>query len=460
MPSLLYTMDFDGRRDNSISKLNEIILSVTKFSTQAGTLHGMAEYYCSKLEKKVLRSTISSNIKSAISLVLFNIVQFFKEKEQFINDRLKKSFDQYPPFQVQKCFIAGSLAEGLFLYYNFISDTSDIDYMCELKNIRFSKEDQQFGDLAVHDNTPFVDAYLTDVESLKIWKDFFEEPASEALKGNVCRLSARKLKERLFENCLVLSALDPQNEEYNLDGESPSLEVTEARDNYCQSKGIAGLWNFLNDSVRLAVIPKRDIVLSIVCDGWPQNAYEWIHRRRNWPPNDVVEEISKGGFHIVAKSSHEGKFRLSFSKAEISLVKSMNKLQYKVFRAFKAVYKFLIVPKIPNAKNVFSWYYLKTIVFWYVENSPRDSWTKENVVVHLLSLFDKLVEACEKQFLSMYFIPKYNLLRNLSYDKEELQSVVKNLAQLSKNISDIQDAVNNVVLFRYAAITELDLSNL
>ncbi len=87
----------------------------------------------------------------------------------------------------------------------------------------------------------------------------------------------------------------------------------------------------------------------------------------------------------------------------------------------------------------------KSLVFWHVENSQENSWSKNDghAVVHLLSLLDELAQALQNQFLPMYFLPKFNLLKDVE-NKEELETVAKRLAKLSKNIPDILDAVKNV----------------
>ncbi len=348
-------MEADVLSDSCLQELNENILSVKGLAIGTETLHEMAQYFCTKFEKRVSGGTNSSLTKSAIPFLTKGTLEYVKHWDRMIINSLKRYFDEHPPFQIEKCFISGSFADGLFIYGQSVSDTSDVDYMCVLKNIWFSEEDQKSGDLAIRDDTPFVKAYLSDMELLKTWHEFVEEPASEALQGNICQLSARKLKERLRKNYATVRALYPRREEYKLDEDSPSLEVTKTHGDHSHTRGILKFWKHLQDSIKLAIIPSHDIVLSIRCDGWPQIASEWIHRRRlHWPSRDAVKEISIGGFHIVGKSSLEGNFRLSFSKAEVALVQDMNKLQYKVFRAFKAVYKFLILPKIPSAKKVIS----------------------------------------------------------------------------------------------------------
>ena len=47
-----------------------------------------------------------------------------------------------------------------------------MDFMLVLKNISFSERDQFLGKLSLKEDTPFVDAYLTDEKDVKMWNDF------------------------------------------------------------------------------------------------------------------------------------------------------------------------------------------------------------------------------------------------------------------------------------------------
>jgi hypothetical protein len=101
-----------------------------------------------------------------------------------------------------------------------------------------------------------------------------------------------------------------------------------------------------------------------------------------------VEKIIHAGFHIVPKSSHNGDFRLSFSRAETILVKTLEPLQHKVMRAFKAVIKYHQRIWSPSIEGIISSYHLKTIAFWYFEKTSQESWTEETLVHHLVTLLE------------------------------------------------------------------------
>ncbi len=85
-------------------------------------------------------------------------------------------FDKEPPFQVSETFLSGSWAEGLFLHgENSSMELPDMDFMCELKNISFSQEDQAQHRLLLREDTPFIHAFVTDEDKLRMWSDYLED---------------------------------------------------------------------------------------------------------------------------------------------------------------------------------------------------------------------------------------------------------------------------------------------
>jgi hypothetical protein len=155
-----------------------------------------------------------------------------------------------------------------------------------------------------------------------------------------------------------------------------------------------------------------------------------------------VEKIKQGGFHIVPKSSPDGDFRLSFSCAETTLIKTLTPLQLKVMRAFKAVVKYYQNTWSENLKEIISSYHSKTIAFWHFEKSSQESWTEETSVHHLVTLLEELAEALRMQYLPMYFMPKFNLLQDVD-DPELMLDLMERISQLSHNFTAMSEAVDN-----------------
>ena len=343
-------------------------------------------------------------------------------KRSVFKTHFQSYFDTHPPFQLSEEILTGSLSEGLFLY-SF--EPPDMDVMCVLKNITFSQDDQKNGGLQVREDTPFVYAFVTKKETQHLWGEFFHNADTQAGKS---RLSSRKLKEKLQDNYQRTSRMfhtlcEEELEKINEGGAAtirkpkpfmsfvqfvvettkkvlrqPVNERLNIQIDNCQ----------FEDDMSQFLVPSSDIVLSIYCEGWPSCAREWMTRERLWPQIHSVEKIIQCGFHIVPKSSPDGDFRLSFSRAESMLIETLLPLQHRVMRAFKAVVKYHENTWSPNLKEIISSYHLKTIAFWHFEKTSQKSWTEETLVHHLVALLQEFAEVLRIQNLPMYFMPKFN----------------------------------------------------
>ncbi len=413
-------LNFQQYKDN----LNKALKRVPRFQAGMKSFSVMAKTYIEKIAMK------DNDLPEFVREVF---EYFFSELS--IQEQLNKYFDTEPPFQLDESIISGSWSEGLFLYDPDTFDPPDVDFMCILKNLNFSEADQICGDLSLKENSPFVNAYLSDIDLLKLWQKYLVEPAADALKGKLCQLSSTKLKGRLYEN---YSKGDPffyvTSEQCDPVTDSPALKLSRVSKNPLQS-ALEYIWHC------------SDLVLAIRCDGWPHNALEWAQRERNWPSRDVIERVTKAGFHIVAKSSNEGNFRLSFSLAEGSLIENLNKMQQKVIRAFKAVIKFLI-PCNPYNKEILCSYHLKTIGFWHIEQSKSETWMEDNMASHLFQMLNELVQALRTKNLPMYFLRQYNLFSSVEnlLDLERLADEVENI---SRDIPGLTRAVRMGANFHF-----------
>lgn len=382
----------------------------------------------------------------------FNIFYFEPSFERY--------FDAQPPFQLDQAILTGSLSEGLFLY---AKEPPDMDFMCVLKNITFSHEDQRNGGLLLREDTPFVYAFLTNEKVQEIWRDFCEGETDEPKKR---RLSSRKLKEKLQEKYQktenVFSSIFGKEKSDEV-AEGAAMTITKANQfTYidCLASFFAKILNHpifkpfdahkeywesiagLPDLMYTRLIQSSDIVLAISCEGWPSCAQAWIKRERYWPDKKVVENVARGGYHIIPKSSPDGDFRLSFSCSEVILIETLSQLQHKVMRAFKSVVKYYQNTWDSNLKDFISSYHLKTIAFWHFERSCRDSWTEDTVVNHLVKLLEELSEVLRTQRLPKYFMDNVNLLKDID-DPEIALALMENILQLSRDLPALSEALNS-----------------
>ena len=359
---------------------------------------------------------------------------FYKTVGNILDEHIFKCannyFDSEAPFQLEDILFSGSVSEGM-LTMNFKNETtSDIDFMLILKNIEVTQEDQRKGNLIVKENSPFVNLLLTDKDLIRTWADYLENSPCAGIEESA-KLSSMKLKERFRKKYVSYGPLlSPLNKEVveNVD-EGPSVAVSSSYPVSEEANSLSELMHFQAE--------KFDFVLAIKCDGWPLCAQEWPSRSRCWPSDDIVQTIIDDGFYIVCKSSAEGDFRLSYSKAEMLLILNLSDLQHKTYRAFKALVKYYKNKWTPDAKKIICSYHLKTIMLWYCEKSKPEEWTEDTVVSHLLLLIDNLIFALKEKKLPMYFMPKYNLMEQV---KDSTQ-IVEQITEFRFRLNLITEAI-------------------
>lgn len=172
-----------------------------------------------------------------------------------------------------------------------------------------------------------------------------------------------------------------------------------------------------------------DHVLAIDCDGWPYFAHEWLLRERQWPSPELVEEIRHGGFNLVPKCSKGGyrelEWRVSFSRAETTLMKNMPEIAKDVYCIVKALfYQQLLHP------SVLSSYQLKNVFLWLCEKHNPELWSYDNIGKYVFSFMDAFIHCLINQSCPSYFIPLNNLMRDVT--QECLREIARKLVKIRK----------------------------
>ncbi|XP_052271843.1 uncharacterized protein LOC127872558 [Dreissena polymorpha] len=181
-----------------------------------------------------------------------------------------------------------------------------------------------------------------------------------------------------------------------------------------------------------------DCVPAFSFSGWPRPASEWLHRTRYWPIKEVIEEIVNTGCQIVAKrplyihdpgdenrSPEEIEtdviFRLSFSKCELVLSKTMSKSQLMLWRILKAYQKGFLQVK----PKVLASYHWKNVVFWISEEENHEFWNPKNLLKAIVKALDFMIDCLTKEFIPFYFVRIENLIAGCRRDMilETLQMV-------------------------------------
>ena len=185
-----------------------------------------------------------------------------------------------------------------------------------------------------------------------------------------------------------------------------------------------------------------DVVHLVKLKWWPKIANEWKTRKRNWPSNENVKELTKESFIITKPTHHEdvdydtNELRYSFSHVEKQLVLMRSRYQNMTYLIFKSmIYKWLST--IDGEENEIKSFLGKTVMFWVCEaNSKEDKtfWTEDyesllNVLRHLFAEMSKYFAA---GFMPYYFIPKINVIESIpvaTRDKVilKIQAVLQNI---------------------------------
>lgn len=173
----------------------------------------------------------------------------------------------------------------------------------------------------------------------------------------------------------------------------------------------------------------HDMAYCFEFKSWPECANEWIERKRlhGWPSKQLVSTIKSKGCHIMAigsntlderESSLAGipiwkedsfQWRISFSLAEIDLVRDFNKTQFLTYATLKMLNKELF-SQDPFIHRCISSYSLKTLLFWTIEETSPDLWRPERFIRCVDICLKKLIEWTENGYYPNYFIYENNML--------------------------------------------------
>ena len=168
--------------------------------------------------------------------------------------------------------------------------------------------------------------------------------------------------------------------------------------------------------VRSSYFTNYDTVSYIRLLGWPSVAQSWISRDRQytWPSNAVVSEVQRSGCDLVPVShrDHEHvkfQWRYSFSRAEVTLIRSWTPTQQLVYHMLRYIAKRTIILEWKDDDEVVCAYHIKTLMLWACEKKSPVWWESNCVIVLCLNRLDKLLKWVRKKMCPHYFIPEWNL---------------------------------------------------
>ncbi len=174
-----------------------------------------------------------------------------------------------------------------------------------------------------------------------------------------------------------------------------------------------------------------EVVCALNVPHWPKVADLWTSRNREWPSNQVVQEVMKCGYYLVPKHSPGGnadlEWRLSFSQAEIILSNNMTNVQKNCYKFINAIHN----KELQNPK-VLTTYHMKTVFLWILETFPDSQWTEETTADRVCDILYEVLIFLTEGKLPHYFLPELNLLDGFSHD--EIDSVTKKLTSIIHNL--------------------------
>ncbi|XP_061176144.1 uncharacterized protein LOC133185101 [Saccostrea echinata] len=148
---------------------------------------------------------------------------------------------------------------------------------------------------------------------------------------------------------------------------------------------------------------ESDFALCFYSPDWPSAALNSINRY------NLLQKFLSEGCHLVPIESKQpndfGDFewRISFARAERRLVYHMNHVQFLCYGLLKIFLKETI------RDDLLSSYFMKTLVFWQLQNNIYIPWAPHTLLRHFWICFKFLVHSVHTGCLPNFFIPENNM---------------------------------------------------
>ena len=182
------------------------------------------------------------------------------------------------------------------------------------------------------------------------------------------------------------------------------------------------------------LLSNTETVVSFRCPIWPPLAAGWPTRSRDhsWPDPTTINLVVSNACDVVG-AVHPScrqdewmniyQWRLSFSRAEVTLLNSWTPVQQIIYHMLRLVLKREVLseikdnePYLPKLSN----YNIKTLMLWECEQKPPSWWLTESSLVKLCSLLlHKLSDWVADKQCQHYFISKCNLLDDFSDESSQ-----------------------------------------
>ena len=187
----------------------------------------------------------------------------------------------------------------------------------------------------------------------------------------------------------------------------------------------ANVFKVYKPAHRSVFLSNFDAVSCIRCLIWPPQANMWPTRNRDhgWPHQGIINVVVRNGCDVVGavhpccrqdEFMSDYQCRLSFSRAEVTLLNSWTKVQQIIYHMLRFVMKRQVLteeyekdPNLPKLSN----YHIKTLMLWECEQKPQSWWSAESSLIKLCSsLLHKLSDCVVAKCCQQYFLNNCNLL--------------------------------------------------
>lgn len=183
-----------------------------------------------------------------------------------------------------------------------------------------------------------------------------------------------------------------------------------------------------------------DSVICLLCNSWPTVAKQWFYRCRptGWPSSDIISKIASEGVLLVpigSKSSCSNgnpfEWRFSFSLSEKLLVHSLNHCQLLCYALLKIWLK-EVLNQDNILNNILCSYYMKTVLFWILEEEENLHWIPKNLLHCFLLCIKRLHYWILLGYIPNYFIPEYNMIHG-KFSTDVLAYLALHLNKMNKS---------------------------
>jgi len=190
-----------------------------------------------------------------------------------------------------------------------------------------------------------------------------------------------------------------------------------------------------------------DIVRCVRCLVWSSEAADWPTRPRyhDWPDSATVDRVVSDGCDVVGAVHRqcrqrpeisEYQWRLSFSRAEITLINSWMPVQqiiYHMLRVFSKSERLTDSGDRTEARTL-SNYHIKTLMLWACEQKPNSWWTGDFSLARIcVELLHDLAAWLTEARCPHYFIGNCNLVDS-SFNLEVIRRRLKSISKSSLSV--------------------------